>query len=620
MKSHMLDAAMSVAAVLFAGLVTTGCSLETEQQIAGSTETGVDPASCPGGAPKLVAGRPATWTVLHYSAGDNNLEKALIGDIDEMELGHQGTANVNVIVQLDKASEPGRWRYEIRPDSTPDAILSPLVDYSADEPNSGDWRELSAFGRWGVTCYPAENYVVVVSGHGGGWTSSDDFDSPLDERADHARARRRGESLRLIAPDDTNHSEIYVDELVQALGEIRAASRRPYDPDYLNRLVLYGSDACLMETVEVAYDLRNAVTYLVGSEQTEPNDGWPYNTIMRELTSTPSHYAVRPHELATMIVDAYGRSYGPGGGAANKPDVTLAAVDTSALVRARNRIAKISGLLIELMEIDAELVPILEQAREDSYTFGGDYTDLGLFLTQLRQTLVAVEKMPESGAQWSGLEAWRTLRDAIDELLLEVWPDMVLANVTGSYDGARGISIFLPTDECGWGLSSHDYVSGAFATESGWGELVSRWVTRGGAGDYQQAYGRGRMAYQAFGQAFEARLDCQLRDGELSLYMLGWQATCSGEQQACIEQLDITLQIDLQSKTVSQANLWCGQLGVQGTLGDATVSVVPEHAWTEGAFYDGRFQLAFPQPGDAAPVDVDVYFECDAFAQRSCWY
>jgi hypothetical protein len=612
-----------IASVLVIAGMFAGCApdLDEGQQEGDWTEvdTGIDPASCPGGAPHLVDGRPATWTVLHYSAADNNLEKALVGDIDEMELGHQGSRNVNVLVQLDKESEPGRWRYRIEPDSTDGEITSPLLEYTDVEPDSGDWRELSEFGRWGVTCYPAENYVMIVSGHGGGWTSTDDAALPIEDRASHMRAGRQGESLRMIAPDDSNYSEIYVDQLVQALGEIRGATRRATDPDYLNRLVMYGSDACLMGTIEVAYDLRNAVTYVVGSEETEPNDGWPYNVLIRELTQRPSYYAVRPHLLATTIVDAYGRSYAPGGAAKDAAQVTLAAVDTSALIRARNRVAKIAELLLGLMEVDPELRGTIADVRQRSYSFGDDYTDLGLFVTLLQQSLLSAGKMPAVGDSWSGDERWRTLRNAMDELMQDVWPDLVLRNVAGSFEGARGLSIFLPTDECGWGLSTRDYAAASFAEDSGWGALTQQMVAREG-GDYQQAYGRGHMYYQAFGQSFEAKLECQLRDGELSLYMLRWEETCDAEDPTCIPQLDLSLDMNVEQRAVTDASMWCGKLGVQGAIHDASVAVTPVEAWAPAAYYDGRVKLTFPGSGDAEPAEVDVFFECDAFAERSCWY
>lgn len=595
-----------------------GCALEAGQQASDSTETGIDPASCPGGAPHLVDGMPATWTVLHYAAADNNLDSVLVGDIDEMEFGHQGSPNVNVIVQLDRHRQDGRWRYRIEPDRTPETIGSPVLEFSEEEPDSGDWRTLSEFGRWGATCFPAQNYVVVIGGHGAGWSTSSDRSAPLPERAEHARARRHGESLRSIAPDNTNHSEIYVDELARALTEISKATRRPGDPDYLNRLVLYGSDACLMETMEVAYELRNAVTYLVGSEETEPAAGWPYNTLVRELTARPSYYAQRHHELAQMIVDVYADSYGPGGSAPDSTKATLAAVDTSATIKVRNRVDTIAGLLVDLIAVDAQLLGLVLQARQQSFTFGDDYTDLGLLLATLQQGLLAAGKMPAHGEEWQGDERWRTLRDTIDELLLEVWPDFVVANASGRYEGARGVSVFMPADACGWGMSTDDYAKAPFAADTRWGELAALTAHRTGLGDYQEAFGTGQISYQAFGQGYAADTRCDLYDGKLEVHVSNWHNSCPPEDDSCIDHVDLSFVMDVTHQSIASAHLWCRDLQIDTQLDGVDVVVTPTADWASGLYYDGSFQLSFPN-GDGPANDVAVEFHCTEFVAEQCW-
>lgn len=599
-----------------------GCAVDASSQSWDATDTGVDLASCPGGAPHLVDGRPATWTLLHYAAADNNLEEVIVNDLDEMELGHQGSRNVNVIVQLDRRSEPGRWRYRVEPDREAGTIGSTVVEFSEEEPNTGDWRTLSEFGRWGVTCYPAENYVLVIGGHGGGWSSSRDRSLSMAERGRHFRARRTSESLRTIAPDDSDHSEIYVDQLARALGEVRRATQRPEDPAYLNRLVLYGSDACLMETTEVAYELRNAVTYLIGSEQTEPAEGWPYNTLVRELTSRPSYYAVRPHLLAAMMVEVYGRSFGPGGGAPDSDRVTLAAVDTSAMIRARNRIDRIAELLSQLLDVDAELLPILLEAREQSFDFGDDYADLGRFVDNLRTALATAGKIPAPGQVWHDDERWRTLREQMNELMDDVFPDLVVANVAGSYDGARGLSVFFPTDSCGWGMDLDEYQRAPFAEDTAWGRFLKKLVDVRGSGDFRSARGEGTMDYQAWGQDFSATVRCSLDDGALNVRISDWNQPCPADDEECIDRLDLNFELDVLSQTVTGAHLWCGAKDVSADIEEAAIPVTPaEGQWISGETYEASFELSFePATGESvAPIPVNVHFRCEAFEAQECW-
>jgi hypothetical protein len=75
-----------------------------------------------------------------------------------------------------------------------------------------------------------------------------------------------------------------------------------------------------MGMVEVAYAVRNVANYVVGSEETEPGDGWPYDTILADVAANTS---LAPKDLASTIVTRYGASYGGG--------VTQSAVDLAAL-------------------------------------------------------------------------------------------------------------------------------------------------------------------------------------------------------------------------------------------------------------------------------------------------
>lgn len=625
-----------LAAVLALGLVVVACG-GSGQAVPGielpgfdkadSVNRPVDPASCPGGAPRLVDGKPATWTIMHYAAGDNNLEQVLTDDINEMELGHNGTPSVNVVVQLDRYRQPGVWRYRIEPDTDMTTINSELVGHSDQEPDSGDWHTLALFGKWAATCYPADNYMVIIGGHGNGWSGSGDEDpdrAPLRDRARHMRARRHGESLRMIAPDDTNGSEIYIDQLALALTAIRADTRRLYDPDWLNRLVAYGSDACLMETVEVAYELRNAVTYLLGSEETEPMQGWPYNTIVRELTARPSYYATRPHELAALVVDNYGKSYGPGGGAGLQDRITFAAVDTAAAIRARNRIDSISGLLMELSDLDPGLASRMMDARAESYNFGDGYVDLGRFMRSLRGVLLESGKIPAVGEHWDGDERWRDLRKAIDDLMEDVWPELVIASMSaGDYPLATGLSIFMPRDQCGWGLDLRSYAQAPFAGDTQWDELVTKLVVELNGGGMDSGFGYGTIDVAGLGEHSYTSMstECELDGGVLYVYSYGEGCDTYEGSEECISHPEVSFDLEQSGDglVVTGAYLWSKIPGfeldttskdLEIEVGDAEVS--------PGAYYAGTAVIPFEDHETGQTVQLTVDFECDDFELHGC--
>lgn len=89
----------------------------------------------------------------------------------------------------------------------------------------------------------------------------------------------------------------------------------------LNRkLDILGTDTCLMSMAEVGYQIRASADYTVGSEQTEPGAGWPYETILGALAKNP---AMTPRDSSALIVDKYLASH------TNADSVTYSACDLS---------------------------------------------------------------------------------------------------------------------------------------------------------------------------------------------------------------------------------------------------------------------------------------------------
>lgn len=234
----------------------------------------------------------ATWTILVYLDGDNNLEPYGIDDFEEMATVGSNT-NVNILVQMDRISgystEYGDWtstkRFRVTSGMTPTAANA-LSDLG--EVNMGDPATLTSFINWGVTNYPATHYALVLWDHGSGWEKREDL------------------VYKAVCWDDTNGGDpLYMKEVKNAMN---AAS---------TDMTLIGFDACLMGMIEVAYELRNTgPTVMVASEETEPGAGWPYNTILADLVANPTWSA---SQLGTAIVNRYYASYGN--------DETMAAID-----------------------------------------------------------------------------------------------------------------------------------------------------------------------------------------------------------------------------------------------------------------------------------------------------
>jgi hypothetical protein len=145
-------------------------------------------------------------------------------------------------------------------------------------------RRCSSLSAGGKAFAPANHYTLVLWDHGSGW-----------------KLEQEEESLfKGVAFDDTGGGDkIDMPELRSVLSTVTNAGANPFD--------IVGMDACLMAMIEVDNQIRPYAGIRVGSEESEPNDGWPHDTILAALKANPAMSATT---LATDIVDFYYSSYG----------------------------------------------------------------------------------------------------------------------------------------------------------------------------------------------------------------------------------------------------------------------------------------------------------------------
>lgn len=261
----------------------------------------------------------AKWTFMIYLDADNNLESAGLADF--LEMSAVGTTpDVNILVQMDRISSfdtgYGNWtgvrRFHVQKENTP--ATAPIMDLG--ELNMGDPAVLQDFVEWGITGYPAEHYALAIWNHGGGWRAVQDT-LLRGVRAMKATGRDNESDrpvARAVAWDDTDGDMLYMREVQTALESAR--TRLTARNGTMVKLDIVGFDACLMGMIEVAYALRNVANFMVGSEELEPSNGWPYDTILQDMVNTPS---ISAGNVAKMIVDKYGST--------SSSQITLSSVD-----------------------------------------------------------------------------------------------------------------------------------------------------------------------------------------------------------------------------------------------------------------------------------------------------
>jgi Clostripain family. len=322
------------------------------------------------------AGGKAKWTVMVYMAGDNNLDGAALRDIKEMAQAGS-TEDVHILVQLDRLEDKKTRRFRI---TKGDGYNKDCLE-TFGETNTGDPRILEDFLKWSIERYPAERYFLILWNHGGGWwedaksrTGVPNISKIFARRSGirpslfrHRHGVAAHANSRGICYDDTSAGDSLDNrELKDVLARACSLIGRKVD--------ILGMDACLMNMVEVAHQLRDSVDYIVGSEIEEPNDGWPYTDILTWLAAKPGSDAVA---VARTVVSKYIRSY------KNSDEmVTQSALDVSRIGETTEKIDALAEVLIATLGSASDLI---DRSWDKTPKFYDDnYIDLACFARTLR--------------------------------------------------------------------------------------------------------------------------------------------------------------------------------------------------------------------------------------------
>lgn len=288
------------------------------------------------GASSITTTPPQTsnskWTVLVYMSAASDLYPFSDLNMNQMERVAQNP-DVRFVVQWKQStatypnsSFDGTRRYLVRPDQG-SSIASELIQDLGGQVDMGKWESLREFVNWGKTHFPSERTVLIIWGHGNGWRRTPN--QPLS---------------RAVAYDDQTRSAIQIWDLKKALAGL------PVD--------ILAWDASLMQMFEVAYEVRGVTSFVVGSEESPPAEGYPYDTVLARFRDQPD---ASTRDLTKAFVD--GMLSVPGY-ASRK--ITQSSLDTSkldALERA------IDSLAVELMANGSALRDAIVEVRASAQSY-----------------------------------------------------------------------------------------------------------------------------------------------------------------------------------------------------------------------------------------------------------
>jgi len=369
---------------------------------------------------------PKTWTLMFYIAANNDLEGTLKQQRDSL-IPAARNLNVNIVALWDDNLNLFGSKYMV---FTPWGVQ----EISKPELNTGDPQTLQDFVTWAIQQYPANHYALIISNHGHGFsgTSVDSY---------------------------SGNAWLTIKETDQALLGVYPK------PD-----IIY-MDACLMATLDSAYQLAHQAEYYVASESATWELRFDYF-----ITGMPAHRtevpAIRsdtsPTELALAMAESYvyqakftRQGQNPSTISVIKlseiTDVAVAASDLAGLLK--NRMSAVRSALDSIWQDVQRFYEHYERGKLE-ITTEDRAADLYHFASLVHQRITDTDIR---GAAWN-------LMNEINSAVLfnESWSGYPWGgNVYWYHKDAYGISAFLPAPnkkEC--------YYNGAwldFAYGTNWG-------------------------------------------------------------------------------------------------------------------------------------------------------
>ncbi|HLV80109.1 MAG TPA: clostripain-related cysteine peptidase [Chthonomonadaceae bacterium] len=373
------------------------------------------------------SGRPR-WTVLVYMNAANDLQPDSLLNVGQMaSVGSDGT-NLNIVLQWKQANCPtnpngcgnpsfiGTRRYLIRPHSSsdvaqikngntavldPDRLPDPSTNDSSGQSDMGNWHVLNNFLQWGAQTYPADNLALVIWDHGSGWVDV------------YRRPSKKGAppKPRAVSVDYSTSDEIETWELPQGL----ASPQQPID-----MLII---DCSLEQMLEVAYQVRSNARVLVGSEDSPPGPGYPYDKWLSYVKASGQN----PCDVGNTLVQDFIASYN----SSQWPDLTNSVLDLSKMQGVANaQEALAQSLNRHIADQSAAYVYARTNAWSYDNPYYADNKDLFNYVDLLRQKATASDLQQAA----VGVEASLTGSGGA-----------ILYNVHGSNQpNSNGLAVYVP--------------------------------------------------------------------------------------------------------------------------------------------------------------------------------
>lgn len=223
------------------------------------------------------------------------------------------------------------------------------------------------------------------------------------------------------------------------------------------KIALCGMDLCKGAMLEHAYQLRNSVEYLIGSQECEMVDGWPYDVVLQILNEEPT---VTPLQFAQHIVSAY-QEYYRQNSLANM--YTISALDLSYADAIKKNIDDITSLLLQGMDRYDFLKTVLTKIRKECNGF----CDAPMYCDLYQWYQLCMDAIGDYPVTHNSIRLQELLRQG-----MHLISTLVVAQCAGSVsEHAHGASIYFPLYKV-----NNSYPSTPFAQESVWLTFLQKYL------------------------------------------------------------------------------------------------------------------------------------------------
>lgn len=224
---------------------------------------------------------------LIYIAGDNDLYQNALDDLNELKSGEK--INSKVLVLFDGIYDTKLLEI----DENREIVLKKYENL-----NSGDPEVLYSLLNYGLSKFYADNIILVLWGHGDG-------------------RNFKGGTFKGVCFDENSSDYLTIQEIKTILEKIYKNYKRNID------ILMF--DACFMQSIEVSYELKDFVDYIIASQTYVPLDGFPYDEILNSIAKL-NDKDLKPQIISNKILEAYFNSYNSG--SQGKEEVQISVINT----------------------------------------------------------------------------------------------------------------------------------------------------------------------------------------------------------------------------------------------------------------------------------------------------